>query len=165
MAVRRWEEFPAISMRPTAISGVLASGRSRRNQKNTRNRGGMPRELLHNWLEDGGGAASQAPWVSLDAGKGKDPEPPRSLQDEPAPDTLLSARGTHSCWASGPQSCHTILCGLSPIRLSPVAEATGNTYSIHSASESSGPSPACSPAVGPLPWRPRKAPTSWSLRI
>ena len=99
--------------------------------------------------EDGGRAASQAPWVTLYAGKGKDPAPPWSLQDQPAPDTLLSAHGMHSCWASGPQSSHTILCSSSPIRLSPVAEATGNTFSIHSGIRVLGLLPACSPPLGP----------------
>lgn len=58
MADRRWEEFPAFCTRPTAISGVLVSGRSRREQKSTqnhgrmaRNHGRMAKELLYDWLK------------------------------------------------------------------------------------------------------------------
>lgn len=51
LADRRWEEFPAFCTRPTAISGVLASGRSRREQKSTQNHGRMARELLYDWLK------------------------------------------------------------------------------------------------------------------
>lgn len=163
-ADRRWEEFPALSMRPTALSGVLASARSRREQETHGTMEKCPGSRCTTGFEDGGGAANQAPRVPLDAGKGKDPASPWSLQDEPAPGTLLSACGTHSRWASGPQSCHTILRSLSPIGLSPVAEATGNAHTVHSALESSGSSPACSPPGGPLPRRPRKAATSCSLR-
>ena len=51
MADRRWEEFPACCTRPTAISGFLASGRSRSEQKSTQNHGRMARELLYDWLK------------------------------------------------------------------------------------------------------------------